>query len=271
MGDPAAPNASETTGEMLQAFTKYLPSLMQTINAQMLPNEQAQLAASKVISPEYSNLQADILDTSGRRLNEIGSSIERENALRAAQKEADVLRGPGRDVVEAGLDISKLADPEFFRTRENTSAAINSLLGGELTGGELSSIERGLNQQGGQPSINTGTNAIKAGLQYGNAAGDKLRQAIAQATAYLPASLSGVDPFLQATGRSGVTNLGDTKFTGARQNAGQQSAAISGQFLGETGANARQTNEINANRTTAFDRGVQAVAAISNFAPGAKK
>jgi len=270
MGDDPAPSASETTGEMLKAFTEFLPALMKTVNAQLLPSELAKLDTSRVTSPGFAQLNLDMSEEFLPQLNELGSQIAIDNQRRQAEGEAAVLGGAGRDVVERGMELERLADPEFFAIREQMGDQFSDLLNGGLTGGENAEIERAVAQDRGRlglGGVNTGTGTVQAAQQFGKAAGDKLRNTIAQATQFLQQSRTGIDPFLEATGRSARANVGNSNFMGAQTNVGQNAVALGSQFLGETGQNARQTNEINANRTTGIDRAISGISAAGSLMP----
>lgn len=258
MGDDYESKPGETTAQMMQGMTQNLPSLMEIINAEITPNELAQLQASQAVSPGYSELQTQLYRDYAPELAEIGSDIRNQSMMDQASGELAVMQGPGRELVEEGLDIQRLADPEYFATREATGNAIIDMFDNAgLTGGEIEAINRSVNQQNigrGLYDTPTMTNVVTNAQQYGNAANQKMQQAIAQATSFLPTSQSGLDPFMQATGRTGMAPMGEDRFMNARQSAGEQSTAVAQQFLGELGANARQSDQINSQRRTALDK-----------------
>jgi hypothetical protein len=260
---------NESTAAMLQAFTTYLPGLLQTVNQQLLPSEMAKYQAQAATSPLQANLQADIFGNVAPRLNKVGQDISRSNALSEAQSTADVLAGPGRQVVERGLETSKLADPEFYAVRANAARGLQSLLnsaqGGGLTEGERAQVERATNQENVRSGNLNNTSAINTtanAMNFGNAATAKLHSAIQAATSFLPTSRSGVDVFQQATGRPSTGNQGASQFLGVNQNAGNNAMQLGGQFLGAVGQIAGQQNDIQANRRDSLDRVNQTMSSL---------
>ena len=248
---PTAPSVGETTDQQLRAFTKNLPTLSAASNANILPNEQAQVDASRIVSPQYTEINRDIYDTYGRDLNRIGSEISRDNAMAQAQTDADVLQGPGMDLVRSGLEAAKIFDPEYFRLRESSEGKIQELMNGSLTGGEREEISRALAQQDhaqGVANTPSNLNVVENAMQYGSMARNRLAQGVALATGSLPAFRSNVDTFQQATGRSSAMNTGESRTGGAMQGMGQQAAQQSSQLLGQIGENARQSNDINSGK-----------------------
>lgn len=271
--DPAAPSVNESTGDMLQAYIKYLPDLLKSTSAQVLPTEQAQLAASQQISPAYSKLQADIFSQIAPGLNKTGQDIARSNAMSSAESDKAVLAGPGRDLVTQGLETAKIADPEYYKTREATGGQLSNLLGSfnlnGLSGGERAEAERSINRGNAGRGLgnNEGTlNTVSNAMNFGNAFQQKrqnLQSAIGSATAFLGnGAKSGVDVFQQATGRPSVPNQGAAQFLGNNQNIGQTAQGMGLNLLGQIGQNQQSAMNINANRRDTWDRVAQAFGSV---------
>ncbi len=248
-GDPPAPAPAESTALMLEAYSKYLPQLMRSSSAQILPNERALLQASKEVSPQYAALQNEIM---------------RKNALNNAETDRQVMAGPGRSLVEQGLGLSKIADPEYYSVRANTGKQLNDLLGSfnldGLSNGEAAAAERGINRNnfaGGRGNNTSQLTTVGNAMNFGNAFNQKranLTNAIGAATGFLGnGAKSGVDVFQQAVGRP------STAFTGAPQpQVGASANAFGMNLLGQTGQFQQGAMDINANRRDSWDRTAQA-------------
>lgn len=266
-GDPPAPTASESTAEMLRGYTEGLPGFMEVTRQQTMPTALNALDVAKAVSPEYSKLQADLYNTYGKQMNQIGQEIAASNAQAQAASDLAVLQGTGQDVIKAGVEAQKLADPEYYATRANMAKALGELMNGGLTGGETEAIQRSLNQNAEAAGLTTPSAArtVAEAQTFGGAARDRLSQALNQATQALPTMKSGVDAFQQATGRSTMANTGDTKFTGAKDDESYGSSAqqMGQSLLGELGANNRTAMGINAQRKDSLDRAMQVAESVT--------
>ena len=255
-GDGPQQTGGESTDAMLAAYTKGLPGLMQVTNEQILPNELAQLASAQATSPQLAALQAQIYGTSGRELNRIGNSIADENAMSAAQRDANIMSGPGAALIEAANQAQRKIDPEYYKLREQSAAGISQMFN-PMTGGETESITRSLNRQNvnnGNFNVPSMTNVVGNAQTFGNASRDRLGQAIGMATGAMPGMRSGVDVFQQATGKPSFANTGNQVFQGVQQGQGQQAMGMANGFLGQAGENQRLSQNLNANRRDSLDR-----------------
>ena len=257
-GDPPAPSTGESTAAILQAYAQHLPELLRVTNAEILPNEQAQLASQQATAPGYAALQNQLYAQYGPQLNRTGQEIARQNALSQSGTDLAVLQGTGREAALAGNQLDRATDPEYYRLRETMGNRLEDLLRPGLSGGESEAITRGLNQQNtGAGLLNTPsqTNVVSNAMTYGNAARDRLSGALAQATQALPTFKSGVDSFGRATGKLGtLANTGDTKFQNVQQGAGQQAFGMGGNFLSQVGENQRAKMGIDSQRRDSLDR-----------------
>jgi len=213
--------AENQAAALTRSLIQNLPSLANLFNAQIGPNELAQLRSSQATSPEYAQLQRDIF---------------RQNALAEAGTTRDVLAGPGSDIVRQADLLAREVDPEFYRTRSATSGAINDLLQPGLTGGEREEIQRSLNQQNnaaGTLTIPTNLSTVANAATFGRAARDRLSQAVSQATSFLPTSRTGVDVLQQATRQPSQIS---GAFSNARPGAGEQAGGLLNTLSGGTGS-----------------------------------
>jgi hypothetical protein len=269
MGDDRAPTPGESTDQELAAYTKYFPELMQINAANILPQEQAKLAATQAVSPGYSKLQQELYSTYGPLLAQTGNKIAADQAQSTAESDLNVVKGTGRDLVKEAIDTQKLADPEYYKAREQVGGRLGDLLGsidlnGKLSGGETEALSRGQAQQNQQRGILTNpsqTAAISNALTFGNAqhqreseAKGQLASALNVGNQFLPASQSGVDVFKVATGKTSMPNAGDSKFTGVQQGVGDITSQTGNNFLNNINQLTQQQNDINANRRDVLDR-----------------
>lgn len=257
--DPPAPTAQESTRDMMAAYREGLPSMMPVVNAQILPNELAQLEASKQVSPAYAALQAQIYDTVGRQLNKTGTDIANQNQMNSAQNDLAVSRSVGGDLLKQSVANQQIADPEWYKNRALLGDNLSKLLsdGGSLKEGEMSAIERGLNRSnaGTGNNINPSATSVATGaLNYGRAATDKFHQAISLATQALPSLRSGMDANLIATGKTGTPNSGDSKFTGVKDNMGGQVNSYGNNLLGQIGSVQNTAMNVNAQRRSGLEK-----------------
>ena len=76
------PASSESMASILQAYRAYLPDLLKLTTAQILPTEQAKLAAAQSTDPGYLALQDALYRQYGPSLAATGSAINKQNALK---------------------------------------------------------------------------------------------------------------------------------------------------------------------------------------------
>lgn len=273
-GDPPAPTASESTGEMMQALEKYLPGYMKTLQDQIVPTEQAQLAGAQAVSKPYADLTADIYDTTGRRMNTIGEEIAASNQLAKAKSDAQVLAGPGQDIIRSADAAQRIIDPEFYKMKEATGRVGTGIINSfgddpsKLSGSEREEVGRGL-AWSNLGSGNTGPsniNAVSNAMSFGDAS-NRRRTSAAQTIGALAPSMtatrSGVDVLQQALGRPGQTNTGNALVSGARE-AGANAFSQGSALMGQTGENQRTAMDINSKRRSSLDTTLGAVGSLSN-------
>lgn len=239
--------AYRKTAEDVRAIVDLLPYYSKAVSGQIIPEEQAKLAAAQATSPGYNQLSLDLLKLFGPQFSKVGSDIARQEAMQSAENDRAVLAGSGQDLINQLLASQKSIDPEFFSTRAATSDSIGKLLAaidpsGALSGSERSEVERSLGQEGTRRGIANAPSSlatVENATRYGKAGADKalknqsaLSQAISAATAFLPASRVGFDALKIATGKDSTANPGSNKFVGitspSSTQAGGQSAAIGG-------------------------------------------
>lgn len=253
---------------MMRAFVDNLPTLLQTVAANTGTVERAQQALSRELAPQQAALQADVAEQFMPRFTQIGLDQARQQALGTARADAEMLAGPGRDVVTNLTEAQRLADPEYFRQRELALSGLEKMFGSlsdpnqGLSETERAEMQRTLaRENAGRGNIGpTNIGTVEAAMNFGSAAEARktakqgaIAQAVQTAAGAAPSMRSGVDAFQVTTGKpssnAGLTRFGQTDVNqgGATQNFGQSFLQQTGQFAGQN-----QMNQ--ANKKDAFDR-----------------
>lgn len=278
-GDPPAPATTESTREMLKAYSEFLPDMLKVTAQGIGPYEQALLKSQQEVALPKAQLQAEIYRQLGPLLNKTGIDINKANAQGQAESDLNVIKGTGRELVKEGQETQKLLDPEFYKLREQAGGRMGELLSsidlsGQLSGGEREELKRAQAQEFNRRGINNSPSnlaALEGAMTFGQAGyarktaeGNRLQNALTVANQALPAMRSGQDAFQIATGRSSMPNSGDSKFTGVGE-VGQQSGQMSQGLLGATSNLIQQQNDINANRRDSLDRANQTLGGIGSL------
>jgi len=141
------------------------------------------------------NLQAGG-QTAQQDLGQMGQLLGLENQNKAQTAEGNLgnylnYEAPLQMAQSQVMDMNARAkDPEYFNTRENTANQLQQLMSGQLTGGELSGIERGLNRQflqQGTFNVPSNMQQLQAAAQYGDAGRARQVQGLGLAEKLLPA------------------------------------------------------------------------------------
>lgn len=192
--DPKAPNIGKSTEKMLQAYTKYLPGLLDITAQQIAPTEQAKLEAQRQTLPGYSDLYLNTLTPA-----EI--EAKRQTALGDVATNRMIFDGPGRDLISSARGIEALAAPELVQTRERVSKGFGDLLStidptGALSPTEREEIRREVNRQNferGNLGTPSQTSTVENAMMFGEAG----RNRQLQSQAALGQALQGATSFLQ--------------------------------------------------------------------------
>lgn len=253
---------------MLQAYIQHLPELLRVTSENILPVEQAMLGARQQLSPAQAQLELDQYRQFGPEFARIGADVSREAALGQAASDAAVLGGPGREVVQRASELARIADPEYYQTRESAAAALQNLFAGLPDAGtgleptERAEIERVVaRNNAARGNINpTAVGTVSEAMKFGQAGADRQAQkqaqianAVGTAAGFLGPSQSRVDVFQQVTGRPSA-NFGEARYSGPVQQAGQQTFGMGQGLMNQTGQFQMQANQINANRRDFLDR-----------------
>ncbi len=262
-GDPPAPTVGQSTNEQLQAYIQNLPNLAQTTSSQVLPTEQALQNASNVISPQQQQQALDLFSQYAPQFNQIGNTINAQNAQAQASSDLGVLQGPGQQLLSATDQAQRQLDPEYYATRTKTANSLSDLLGSinlnGLSGSERAEVERANAQSDasrGLANTPSQTATVSNAMNFGSALNTKrsqLANAIGAATNFLPSSQGSVSAFQVATGKPS-SNPGATQFSGPASNLGSQAFSLGNNLLGNINQTALNSANINANRRDTLDR-----------------
>lgn len=259
MGDDAAPQTSESTREMMEAFTETMPGFMQVMSQQVAPTERAKLASAQQTSPEWAQLTYDIYKQFAPQMAAAGRDIEAQNRLANARTDAEILNTSGRDLAKTYKEIDTELNPEYYKTRAGASDSIAQLLGSINLNDASPEAERLINQEnirsgnlGNDSATNTVSNALSFGREMDNRR-NQLSQAINTASAFLqPASNAQFNPATAALNRP-TSNSGLSQFGGVQMPGNE--AFSSGNNLMNNITSVRQAEMgINANRRDTLDR-----------------
>jgi hypothetical protein len=250
-GGPQYQNTQESTADQMQAYAQYFPELIRSIAGQTGVLERSQQALSQELAPQQAQLQLDMANQFMPGFTQVGLDQSRQQAMGTARNDADVLAGPGRDVITSLTEAQRLADPEYFRQREMSLGALENLFGslddpnGGMGAMERAEIERTLARQNAASGniAPTALGTVDAAMQFGAAGQQRkqqkqsaIAQAVATAAGAAPSMRSGVDAYQVTTGKpssnAGVARFGDvnTEQGGATQNFGSQFLQNTGQF-----------------------------------------
>lgn len=232
---------------------------------------QSNLALAKQYSPQYAALMAEMMRTVAPDLIREGLGLGKQIQEGTAANNAAVANSAsGKAALNAAISADRTANPEFYSTRELESNRLADLLGSIDLSGALSGSEtRAIDQYLGRANAKMGTlnapsalNTAKNATLYGDAtyqrreqAKSDLNTALANATAFLPRSQSGVNSWEVATGGSntskgtaaGTMGMFDTAIsplsTGASNLTSDYSNTLKG-FLGNVGQTGTQKGSL---------------------------
>lgn len=260
---------------MLAALTAYLPELSAAFTKALPGLEQGQMDTRKQIAPQEAQLSHDLYKQYGPLINQIGQDIYRSNQEAQTKTDAGILAGSGKQLTQAALENAKLADPEYYATRAATAKSYTDLLSGldpnNLHGGELASVERGINRANQGAGLSNAPSAqagLRNALGYSdriNAKRGMLTQALGNAPGVAQSTKSGVDPYMMATGKASAPQFGAQALTGTQPAGfGQSAGALTGSLLGQIGDSSRNSANINAQRRDELDRFNQTFTSVTS-------
>lgn len=278
MGQNAVP-AGESTESMMKGYIDSIDDFLRATARNITPTEQALVDSRRIINPQQQQLDLDIARRFLPQFSELGVQQQGAEQMGRAANDAALLRGPGQDLVRANLDAQRIADPEYFRSRASTADALNMFMDSlddpneGLSATERAEIDRSIARTNSQRGLEapTATSAVESAMNFGSAGTqrksakqDQIAKAMGAASAVMPSLRSGVDVLQLTTGRPSVANTGLQRF-GENQGVGNMATSMGGQLMGEIGQNARQTQNVNANRRTPFASVMQTIDSIGSI------
>lgn len=280
-GAPLRPNrAYRDAASQAQALNDLYPYIANTVRQQQIPNALMDLQTAQLTSPGNAQLMTQLYNQFGPQLNAIGNEINRRNAMAQAGTDLSVLQGPGQQLINQAYQAAQTFDKPYYDTRAAGASAVQNLINSiDLTGGlsptERDEITKGLarqNFQSGTFGAPSQSQTVGNAMQYGQAgyqrqqqAKSNLSDAISKASAFLPASKSGVDVFQVATGRSSMPNPGNGLFPGINQSNNGGNFGLAGSILGGLNQDTMNNNNIQAQKKDWIDKFVQITQGISNI------
>ena len=262
--DPPAPPANESTDNMLYAYAKNYPGLIEATRKGILPLAQENLRAAQATSQPFSQLQFDLVNQFAPGLTSLGNRLNQQTALANAGSDLAVVQGPGRQLVQEAVNTQKIADPEFYQNRALAGNQLANLLRSVNLSGFTPTERRETQAEIDRQNIQRGTfgspnqlSTTQNAMQFGSALQGKrnaLANILGTAGQVMPSMRSGTDVFQVATGRSSMPNFGQAQFVGAQKNDDNANTQLAGNLLGQIGGLRQQEVGINAQRKGTFEK-----------------
>jgi len=264
-------DVSTTMNRIVDALIEKMPKTNKAIRAEYAPEAAAEFGVTKDYSPQYAQLQADVLGDQGAQLAKTGRELSAAEQKAAAETEAEIQAGPGGRMVDTAIEQAKKADPEYFAQRGSLAEAIKTALSSigdpnTLTPGEEESVSRGL----GRTAWNVGSpqQAAKDAMVFGDQLAKRRaeqRSAVSTATNALPALRSGINTQAIASQRTILPNAGLANYTGIVTPGVEQSNAMAGNLLNSS---SQIANTIAAKQMSAQDKLKSSTESFGNIVGG---
>lgn len=214
----------------LNALEKYFPRYNEIISGQILPTEQAKFDAAAAMSPQYQQLQNDLVKQFGPEAAMLAANIERISRNADASTTTNILSNYGPQLAEAArLTDAAYERPEDKALREAGTNQVTNLLNSINLNDSTEEARRYVNQEairaGGYnaPSAtNTVSNALSFGKEMDNRR-ERLSQAIQTAANFMPTTQIGR---MGNPGSTLLNNQGNTGTMTGITNPGTESAAM---------------------------------------------
>lgn len=230
---PAPQSSQETTDQILQAYMKNIPGLLDATTSGNANMAMGDLATARALTPGYNQLAIDSIN------NDAGRVADAQNRVNT-----DIMTGSGRTAALAARDLQDTVNPEYAGVRKAAGAQstnlINSINLDGLSGGERAEVERSLNKSNtatGNLGLDNATNAVQNAMQFGDRLSQKraeLAGAINTGTNFLGSEGGLPSPVNTAMGNA-ATNF-DAKTSGSSAGALGFGQSALGSIAGATGA-----------------------------------
>lgn len=265
-GDYSQPKP-ESEASVLQAYSKYLPTLTPEVAAQIPGIAQKQLEAAQQTQGGYNQLNLDQLNKYALPEAQVGQNVARSNALAGAETNLAQLQGSGGEAARAAADVNRATNPDYYTAQDAASKGAAQAIGAinlnGLSPGEEAAIERSTNQNNigtGNLGVLNPTNTISNAVNFGGAFNSKvglMNNAVNSAsTAANSASnnggFNGVNVALGQPNVSTAGNFGTNAFSPASSTTSAGSAGNAFNFAGGLMNNMNSANNslIGANAQT---------------------
>lgn len=255
--DAPAPTTNESTAEVIQSLTKYLPSFMQAQNSQVLPQAETELAAAQKISDPYQKLLTDLYAKYAPELAKTGVGVDKINRTGAAQTDVDIMKGSGGELVKEAQNLDKQLNPEVYSAKSAASKQLGNLLAGVDIDGGTHEAERLVNREAarsGNSAVSSQIGTVANALAFGDERlkrMDALSNTIGQATNFIQGAQSQFNPIVTALNRPS-SNTGNNQFGGTTKPGDQAYQSGNNMYNNINQSNMNKDN-INANRRTGLD------------------
>ena len=225
-------------GEILKAIQNYYPQAIEKINSTLLPTAQAQLAADQAVSDPYARINADLYAKYGPELAKTEAGVQDITDKAASQRELDLSKGTGAELVTQADKLQRQLDPEFYKNRSDVSDSIGKYLNvsdPSLTEADAEEIRRATGRTAFNPSsaIDTATAAGRFGSKFDQKK-SLFGEAISRVSAALPTLRSGQDAFGIATRRQS-SPTGSERVGTAATGSGDNTYALANSWINNAG------------------------------------
>lgn len=240
-GGPNVPQ-SEGMGSVLNAYSQYLPGLIQSTAAQQPNVAQQQFNATLGTQPLYNALNLQQAQNYAVPLAQVGQEVQASNAQAGGATNYNSIMGSGGAAALAAGDLAHASNPGYYQVQNAANNQATNLLNSYnmngLSGGEQSAVERSLardNNTTGNLGNSNATNTISNAMNFGdafhakqNSLGNALGAANQTATS---AQNTGFNPVNIALGQPNASTMGNFG-TGTFSNtgAGTQNASAGNAF-----------------------------------------
>lgn len=223
MGGTYGSPPPQNMGKILQAYAKYLPSVLQATAGEATPIALANLGATQATEPQLQQLNEQLTAQYAPELAGINSQVQRQQALQGSETLGQQISGPGGQAAQSAASLLAQTNPAYAATEGAAAGQAQNLLGSYdlngLTPGEEAAVERSTNQTNtatGNLGLSNPTNVISNAMNFGQAYNAKraaLNTAIGTATGTASTAAGAFNPVGIATGQpgtSGITQFGQT-------------------------------------------------------------
>jgi len=254
-GDSKAPGSKTQAKDIVSALSLQLPQYTNLLNRANESSETSLFNLKKKLAPQEQELYNQLYSKYAPEYAKTANALEDI----ASEGELGRIQGSGGEAYKASEALARESDPEYYALRQQIADKLKELTDESLSGNEVEAITRGQNRMNAQTSgdVTSNMNTVSNAMTFGNAARDRLGQALSYAIQATPSfkTTSASDIFNTASGRGRNTNQQTQAFG--------NTVGTSGLDLGQGFSNSLyglKNNEmnINANRRTILDYGMQA-------------